>query len=282
MSNSGKWWNAPESVKYWAIILALSLSLLMLHKVVKSSWASVRTKVVNPGLSVFLPHCPQQILKRGSPTASSCSSSASETWSSSLGILVIHVAPPAVVASSAAFMFTQYRCLPRPPVGAVPWRDDGAGIGSGRGCRQARLHHQVQWHQCWCEYFPPPTCPQTLLLCELYPLFPTRISFGIEFVIFNCFSVLICREAPIGQLSGFQGLQTDCFLCPRRVFIFFFFVLFNFKEFYQCLCNGQSLHRKGLTSFLERVDQITSLTHSLLVGTHGVSVATVSLSSLPK
>lgn len=219
MSNSGKWWNAPETLKYWAIISALSSNLLIWYKMMKSSWATVRTKEVNPGLIVS-PPCPQQILKRGSPTASSCSSSASEIWNSSLGILVIHMAPLDVVVSSTAFMFTQYGYILRPPVGAVPWCYDGAGIGGGSGCCQARLHHQVQWHQCWCEYFLPPPSLQTLLLCELYPEFLTRISFAIEFVIFNRFSTLFCCEAPFGQLSGFLGLQPDFSHCPRCVFNF--------------------------------------------------------------
>lgn len=55
MSNSGKWRNAPETVKCWAMISALSLNPLIWNKMMKSGWALTRTNELNPKLIVF-PH----------------------------------------------------------------------------------------------------------------------------------------------------------------------------------------------------------------------------------
>lgn len=58
MSNSGRWWYKPKTVKYWAIISALSLNLLIWYKMMKWSWAVVRIKEVNLRSIVFFcsPH----------------------------------------------------------------------------------------------------------------------------------------------------------------------------------------------------------------------------------
>lgn len=197
MSNSGGWWNKPKTVTSRAIISALSLN----WNQAELQWGSKR--FIQDQLCFSLP-CPQQILRRGSPTASSCSSSASETWSSSLGTLVIHRAPLDLVATWTAFWLSRCCCIFRPPVGAVPWRHDGAGFRGGGGCCQARLHHQVQWHQCWCESFLPQLV-NIALMWDLWRIPETdqifwiplwrnwRSCWNLWIVIVFC-AVLLCRS----------------------------------------------------------------------------------------
>lgn len=220
MSNSGKWWNAPETLKYWAIISALSSNLLIWYKMMKSSWATVRTKEVNPGLIVSPPPPSTDIKER---------------FTNCILLLIV--------------------CLRN--MEQFSWNPGNSHRAAGR-CRVVHsihvhavwLHSQTTcgccslmlwwcWHRRWQWMLsstpslpssmtsvlmwvlpaPPPSL-QTLLLCELYPEFLTRISFAIEFVIFNRFSTLFCCEAPFGQLSGFLGLQPDFSHCPRCVFNF--------------------------------------------------------------
>lgn len=157
-------------------------------------------------------------------------------------------------------MLTQYGCVLRPPVGAVPWCYDGAGIGGGSGCCQARLHHQVQWHQCWCEYFLPPRHPSkhdssVSFIRNSWHGSVLELNLSLLIVFPRCFVV---KHRLVSWVVSWGCSQI--FPIVLGVFSIFWF---HFKAFYQCLCNGQSLHRKGLTSFLDCVDQITqaSLTH---------------------
>lgn len=53
----------------------------------------------------------------------------------------------APLPSTPSTLIRRRCCTFRPPVGAVPRCHDGAGFRGGRGCCQARLHHQVQRHQ---------------------------------------------------------------------------------------------------------------------------------------